>query len=69
MKYIVKKILYQPKQWKRIGPVVIKIQQRKNFTVKRTKQNSLMLVSNCTVCSKKKFRFDKNQEASRLEIH
>ena len=33
----------------------------KNYTVKRTKQNRLMLVSNCAVCGKKKSRFIKNQ--------
>ena len=32
----------------------------------RTKQNRLMLVWNCAICGKKKLRFIKNQEASRL---
>ena len=30
-----------------------------NYSVSRTKQNTLMLVSNCAVCSKKKLRFIK----------
>ena len=34
----------------------------KNSSVKRTKQNKLMLVSNCAVCGKKKSSFIKNQE-------
>ena len=38
----------------------------KNSSVKRTKQNGLMFVSNCAICSKKKSRFIKNQEASGL---
>ena len=37
----------------------------KNFSA-RTKQNRLMLVSNCAICGKKKLRLIKNQEASRL---
>ena len=31
-------------------------------TVKRTKQNRLMLASNCIVCGKKKSRLIKNQQ-------
>ena len=38
-------------------------------SVRRTRQNRLMLVSNCAICGKKKSRFIKNQEASRLELH
>ena len=34
----------------------------KNSSVKRTKQNRLMLVSNCAACGKKKSSFIKNQE-------
>ena len=43
-----------------------KIMQKKNPRVKRTKQNRLMLVSNCAVHFMKKLRFIKNQEVSRL---
>ena len=32
----------------------------------RAKQNRLMLLSNCTICGKKKSQFTKNQEASGL---
>ena len=32
----------------------------KNSSVNRTKQNRLMLISTCAVCSKKKQRFIKN---------
>ena len=38
-------------------------------SVRRTKQNKLILLSNCAVCGEKKSRFIKNQEASRLENH
>ena len=41
----------------------------KNFSAGRTKENRLMLVSNCAVWSKKKSRLIKNPEASRLELH
>ena len=40
-----------------------------NSSVRKTKQYRLMLVSNCTVCGKKKMRVIMNQEASRLKIH
>ena len=32
----------------------------------RAKQNRLMLLSNCTICAKKKSQFTKNQEPSGL---
>ena len=41
----------------------------KNSTLTRTKQNRLMLVSNCAISGKKKSKFIINQEASRLELH
>ena len=34
----------------------------KNSSVRKTKQNKLMLLSNCTVCGKKMLTFIKNQE-------
>ena len=40
-----------------------------NSSVRRTKQNRLMLSSNFAVSSKKTPRFIKNQECSRLELH
>ena len=40
-----------------------------NSSVRKTKQYGLMLVSNCTVCGKKKMRVIMNQETSRLKIH
>ena len=48
---------------------VVKNAANKNSSTRRTKQNRLMLASNCAVCGKKKLRFIKNQEASRLELH
>ena len=36
----------------------------KNSTVRKAKQNRLMLLSNCVICCKKKFTFIKNQEPS-----
>ena len=41
----------------------------KNSSARRTKQSRLMLLSNCAVFSRKKSRFIKNQETSRLELH
>ena len=41
----------------------------RNFSVRTTKQNRLMLVRNYAVCGKNKSRFIKNQEASRLKLH
>ena len=38
----------------------------KNSSFRRTRHNRLMLVSNCAICGKKKSRFIKNQEVSRL---
>ena len=38
----------------------------KSYSVRRTKQTRLMLVSNCAICGKKKSRFIKNQESSGL---
>ena len=34
-----------------------------------TKQNRLMLVSNCAVCGKKNLRIIKNKKTNRLELH
>ena len=34
----------------------------KNSSIRKTKQNRLMLLSSCAVCGKKKARFIKNQE-------
>ena len=34
----------------------------KNLSVRKTKQNSLMLLSSFAVCDKKKLTFSKNQE-------
>ena len=39
-----------------------------NSSVRKTKQYRLMLVSNCTVCGKKK-KVIMNQETSRLKIY
>ena len=33
-----------------------------NSSIRKTKQNRLMLLSNCTVCGKKKSTFVKNKE-------
>ena len=40
-----------------------------NSSVRKTKQYRLMLVSDCTVCGKKKMGVIMNQETSRLKIH
>ena len=54
------------KQGKQIVRDVRKILQTKISNTKRTKQNRLVLISNCAIGSKKKSRFIKNQEASGL---
>ena len=38
----------------------------KNSSIWKTKQNRLMLLSNCAICDKKKSTFIENQETSRL---
>ena len=40
---------------------------KQSSSVRRTKQNRLMFLSNCAVRGKKKSRFIKNQEASTLK--
>ena len=42
---------------------------KENSNDRKTKQNRLMVSSNSAVCGKKKSRFIKNQEASRLKLH
>ena len=41
----------------------------KNSSASWTKQNKVMLLSNCVVYGEKKSRFIKNQETSRLKFH
>ena len=36
------------------------------LSARKTKQNRLMLLSNCTVCDKKKRNFIKNQESNNI---
>ena len=38
----------------------------KNSTVRKTKQNILMILSNCAVCCKKKSTFLKNNEINSI---
>ena len=42
--------------------VVRKKTENENWNVGKSKQNRLMLLSNCAVCAKKKPSFFKNQE-------
>ena len=42
--------------------VVRKKTENENWSVGKSKQNRLMLLSNCAVCAKKKPSFIKNQE-------
>ena len=39
-----------------------KYTENKNSSVTKTKQNRLMLLSNCAICGKKKSSFIKNEE-------
>ena len=45
-----------------IVSVVKKITRNKNSSIRKTKENRLMLLSNCAVCGKKKSTFINNQE-------
>ena len=45
---------------------VVKNDVNKNSSARQTKQNRLMLASNCAICCTKKSRFIENLEASRL---
>ena len=40
----------------------------KNSRVRKTKQNRLMLLSNCAACGKKNLTFIKNQEIQNFNI-
>ena len=42
------------------------LQTNKNSNIRKTKQNKLILLSNCAICGEKKLKFIENQEASRL---
>ena len=57
------------KQWERIMSVVRKNTANYNTIGRRPRQNRLILVSNCSICEKKKPKIIKDQEASRLELH
>ena len=39
-----------------------------NSSIRKTKQNRLMLLSNCTVCGKKKSTFVKNKELHNFDL-
>ena len=44
-----------------------KYTENENTNVRKTKQNRLMLLSNCTVCGKKKSTFIQNKEHQNLD--
>ena len=50
------------KQWKYIGSLVKKYTANKNSSIRKIKQNRLIILSNCTICGKKKSTFIKNHE-------
>ena len=54
------------KQRKNIVSVVRYTLPTKILSVRGTKLNMFMFVSSCAICGKKKLRFIKNQEVSRL---
>ena len=41
---------------------VVRNTENKNSNVRRTKENRLMILSNCAVCGRKKSAFIKNEE-------
>ena len=52
--------------YKRCKPIVsVKYAANENSSVKKNKQNRLMLLSNCAVCGKKKSTFIKKKELSK----
>ena len=57
--------------WKELKSIVsvITITVNQNYSVRKTKQNRIMLLSNCTLFDKKKSMFFINQEASKLGNH
>ena len=52
------------KKWKSIVPVVKNILLTKIQVSKKTKQNRLITLSNCSVCGKKRSTFIKNKQLS-----
>ena len=44
-----------------------KYAENENSNVRKTKQNILMLLSNCAVCGKKKSAFVKNKELNNFD--
>ena len=44
-----------------------KYSANENLTVRKTEQNRLTLLSNCTICGKKKSTFIKNKELTSLK--
>ena len=54
------------------GNIFCRLQENtanKNSSIRRTGQKQLMAVSNCAIFDKKKSKFIKSQQASRLELH
>ena len=52
------------KKWKPIAPVVKNILLTKIQVSKKTKQNRLIILSNCFVCGQKRSIFIKNKQLS-----
>ena len=55
------------KQWKRIASVLEKYTGNENVSIRRTKQNRLMISSNCTICDEKKSTFIRNPEPQNVD--
>ena len=49
-------------QWKRIASNVKKYTANENSSARKSKQNRIIILSNCAVCGKKKSTFIKNKE-------
>ena len=54
------------KKWKAIFVSCKKYTANENSSFRKTKQNSLTLLSNCAICSKKKLAFIQNQELNNV---
>ena len=59
-------VKYYMKKWKAIFVSYKKYTANENSSFRKTKQNSLTLLSNCAICSKKKLAFIQNQELNNV---
>ena len=61
-----KQIIYLIQKNEKISFRLRKKYHENNSSIRRAKQKRLVIIANCTNCSKKKSKFIKNKEASRF---